>query len=422
MEKAGFIGRHRKTILLLIGNLVALLIIFSANAQNSEGYIYGKVYTYRQTYQGQIRWGKEESFWNDYFDVKKTRDTYRQTYASQNDRNNSGQSDSFWDELDWSLSSIWEDKKYSTNPFSTQFGNLAVIINRGRSRVDVQLKNGVELELNGSGYNDVGSSITVYDDELGRIKLDWDRVDKVEFMATPPDLKVQGGRPLYGVVETFRKGTYEGYIQWDHDERLGDDILDGDSRDGDMDIPFRSIKMIQKERGGSLVALNSGREFLLRGTNDVNEDNDGIIVSVDGIGKIDIPWKTFEKVEFRKVDSSGPSYDSYRVPQGLAGTVVTYDDERFEGRLIYDLDEATEVETLDADDDDIEYKIEFGNVKRIIPKNSEYSRVIMKNGEELFLGGSNDVDDRNSGILVFERNKKDPLFIKWRDVAEVIFE
>ncbi len=420
MEKAGFLDKHRKTILLVLGNLIALLIIYKANAQNAEGYIYGKVHTFRQTYQGQIRWGKEEAFWNDYFNASKTRDSYYNSFVEKDDDDDTNRGD-LWDDIDWSISSIWDNKGHVSHEFSTQFGNLASIRNKGRSRVDVELKNGMQLELSGRGYNDVGSTIIVYDEELGRVKLDWDRIDKVEFMPTPKNLRVQGGRPLYGTVETFRKGSYSGYVQWDHDERLGDDVLDGESRDGDMEIPFGNIRIIERERGGSYVTLKSGREFLLRGTNDVNESNDGIIVSVDGIGKIDIPWKVFEKVTFKDVESSGPSYESYAVPKGLSGTVITYDRDEFKGRILYDIDEAWEVETLEADDDEIEYKVAFANIEAIAPKNSEYCRVILKNGEELFLGERRDVSDDNDGILVFESSGKDPVYIRWRDVAEVRF-
>ncbi len=419
MEKAGFIGKHRKTLLIILGNVIAFMILMSANAQNTEGYIYGKVHTYRQTYQGQIRWGKEEAFWNDFFNAGKTRDSYHQSFVERDQ--NTDDSD-FWEELDWSLSSIWDNKGHVSHEFSTQFGNIAAIINKGRSRIDLQLKNGMQIELSGRGYNDVGSTIVIYDEELGKIKLDWDRIEMVEFMATPSDLRVQGGNPIYGTVETFRSGTYTGFVQWDHDERLGEDVLDGDSRDGDMSIPFSNIKRIEKDRGGSYVTLNSGREFFLRGTNDVNSDNDGIIVSVDDIGKIDIPWRVFESVTFEEVSSSGPSYDSYKVPKGLSGTVLTYDRDEFKGRIIYDVDEASEVETLEADDDEIEYMVPFFNIKRITPKNSEYCAIELRNGEEIFLGERRDVNEDNDGILLFGRNQKDPIYIRWRDVKEIIFD
>ncbi len=55
-------------------------------------------------------------------------------------------------------------------------------------------------------------------------------------MPTPHKLEDKFGEPLYGTVETY-DGTYSGYIQWDHDERIATDKLDGDAEDGKMSIP-----------------------------------------------------------------------------------------------------------------------------------------------------------------------------------------
>ena len=417
MIGAHFIWKHRKTLLILLGQLVAFLVLLSSSyAQNADGYIYGRVYTYNQVYQGQLRWGKEESFWNDFFNAAKyangSYETIRQTKGE----------DDFWNNIDWSISSIWDNQRHQTHEFSTQFGNIAAIIIGTRSQVDLQLKNGTQIKLSGRGYNDIGTRVTIFDDELGQVKIEWNRIEKIEFLPTPKNFEPEGGRPIYGTVETFRRGTYTGYIQWDHDERLGRDVLDGDSRDGDMSIPFSKIKSIEKDGNGSYVTMKSGRSMFLRGSNDVNSDNDGIIVTVPGIGKIDIPWRVFEKITFEEVNGSGPGYDDFKAPKGLIGSVYTYNKDEFKGRIIYDLDEASEVETLEAKDDEIEYIIPFGNIKQITPKNSDYCDIKLKNGDRLLLGDRRDVSSRNDGVLVFEKNKKDPIYIKWRDIVEIIFD
>ena len=86
------------------------------------------------------------------------------------------------------------------------------------------------------------------------------------------ELDEKFGEPLYGKVET-RGGTFEGFIQWDHDECLSTDELDGESEDGDVEIPFGRIRSIEKYRRGSLVVLETGRELYLTGSNDVDNDN-----------------------------------------------------------------------------------------------------------------------------------------------------
>ncbi|MEM9328894.1 MAG: hypothetical protein AAGA85_24735 [Bacteroidota bacterium] len=420
MKVGVLIARHRRVLLILLGNLVAALIVLSSiQAQDASGYMYGKVRTSEATYTGQIRWGSEEAFWSDFFNAAKIADKYYQQILKEN---SAPEEVEFWEDINWNLSSIWEDKGNLTHEFATQFGNIASIINTSKYRATLRLKNGVELELSGRGYNDIGTKIVVYDDEVGKVEISWYRMREVEFLDTPKDLHVSGGNPIFGTIDTFRAGSFTGYIQWDHDERLGDEKLDGDTRDGDLSIPFRQIKSIEKEQNGSYVVLNSGRDFFLTGSNDVNSQNRGIIVTVPDIGRVDIPWKVFRSATFEQVKSSGPAYKTYRVPKGLSGAVYTFDGDKIEGRIIYDIDEAWEVETLDAKDYGIEYTIPFSNIKAVIPKNDDFSTIVFRNGDKVILGGVRDVSDRNDGALIFKPNKKDPDYVPWKDIAEIVFD
>ena len=73
-----------KTVLIIIGNIIALLILIgAANAQESSGYIYGTVTTYSTSYTGQIRWADEEAYWNDYFNAYKMGDEYLESILSE---------------------------------------------------------------------------------------------------------------------------------------------------------------------------------------------------------------------------------------------------------------------------------------------------------------------------------------------------
>lgn len=413
-------SKNIKTVLIIVGNLIAFFIIISAaRAQESAGYIYGTVTTYNNAYTGQIRWGKEEAFWNDFFNAQKMGDGYYESILEDaDDDSNSG---SEWEINSWNLSTIWENRKYTRHEFTTQFGNIKSLETRGRSRVRLQLKNGQKIELDGQGYNDVGTRITIFDEELGAIKLDWDRIDKIDFFEAPSNFEPSGGGPIYGTIETF-KGSYTGFVQWDHDERLGNDVLDGESRDGDVSIAFKHIKSIESEGNSCFVTLHSGRNFNLRGTNDVNGQNSGIIVTIPEVGKIDIPWKVFDKAEFVKTKDTRDSYGNYAKPKGLTGTVETFRGDKFSGRLVYDVDEAWEVETLEAKDGEVEYRVPFAKIKAITPKNAYYSVIEVRNGDKLLLGEGRDVSADNDGIIVFPTSGGKPKFIKWREVAEVVFD
>ncbi len=410
--------KYKRSLQLGIGVAVAILItMLEAQAQNTEGFIYGKVYTRENVYQGQIRWGKEEAFWNDHFNVSKVSGRHYDHLRKERDGDNS------WTDFDWNFLSIWENKGSTNHQFVVQFGDIKAIENLGRKSAIVVLKNGSEVKVSGSGYNDLQPKIRILDDEIGEMSISWDRIDKVEFMPTPKNLQPNFGKALYGTVEVYRKGNLTGYIQWDHDERLGNDKLDGDTRDGNASMRFENIKSIESQRDGSKVVLHSGRSFYLTGSNDVNSGNRGIIVTIEGVGKVDIPWKAFIMANFEKQpNKSGQPYSSYKAPRGLSGTVYTYNDEKHTGRIVYDLDEALEIEFLEGKDDELEYRIPFRNIKRITPKNYNYSQIELRNGQKLILGDGRDVSDSNDGILVFQRGKQDPEYIAWKKVSEVVFD
>lgn len=412
-------NQRLKILLIVIGNIVALFILITtATAQASSGYIYGTVSTYNSIYTGQIRWGPEEAYWNDYFNAEKRGDEY---YESILHEKGDKKDDDLWGNVDFlDFSSIWEDRKYSRHEFATQFGNIASLQPKGKSWVRLTLKNGQEIDLNGTNYNDVGNKIIIYDNELGEVKLSWEKIKRVEFTDTPKDFEPHGGGPIFGTIETF-KGSYTGYVQWDHEERVGNDALDGIGPDGDVSIAFKHIKSIEGRGNSSYVTLHSGRTFTLRGERDVNNNNRGIIVTIPQVGKLNIPWRIFDKADFIKTNDTRDAYSYYSPPRGLRGTVETSQGDRFRGRIVYNSD-AWEIETLEAKEDEVEYVIPFANIDRISPKNNYYSIVQFRNGNKVLLGNSKDVTSKNEGIILFSNDSRDPIYIEWENIAVVIIE
>ncbi len=137
--------------------------------------------------------------------------------------------------------------------------------------------------------------------------------------------------------------------------------------------------------------MKSGREFYLTGTNDVNSGNRGIIVIIDGIGEVKIPWDSFESLDLGEPVQKQFEYDNFKTPNGIEGAVYLHNNKSFDGKIIYDIDETWEMETLEGDDDEIEYRIPFYNVMKIEPKNYAYSLITLKNNEKLLLGGGRDI-------------------------------
>jgi len=381
----------------------------SSEAQSNAQFIYGVIITKSdERYEGYMRWGKEELTWHD-------------TFNSTKSGKSSGSRGSLWGDFDWSISSLWKDKyKGPDHAFACQFGDIAVLHIKGRERIDVELKNGAIIKVDG-GSNDIGATINMQDYELGLVKFNWNRINTITFMQAPSNRPHRYGTLLYGTAYTRRGQEYTGFIKWDDDERMGLDILDGDSRNGDQKIPFENIVSIEKSRNGSEVGFRSGRTIFLDGSNDVDKGNRGIVVYTQGVGTINIPWNYFERIDFTP-PPQGPTYNDYVLPSALRGSVTDYTGEQYEGQLMYDRDEIWDIEVLDGNDDDIQYEIPFRYIARVVPKNRSYSLVYLRNGQDLLLGDAQDVSNNNDGVTIVNNNRNKPITIDWDDIDEVIFD
>ncbi|MCK5146960.1 hypothetical protein KAR48_09405 [bacterium] len=406
--------------ILILGFLVVICI--SNVAAQDEGYIYGKIILRNgNTYEGPIRWGKEETFWTDIFNSDKAEDVF-ETYLEDAD----GYRDlrrSLRDQGRRRRSSFWGGRivinnQSTSHSFKCRFGDIARLDFRGRESVRLEMKNGEVIRLDG-GSNDVGATLILLDPELEEVELKWRHIDAVEFSKTPSKLDNVFGEPLFGTVKTDI-GTFKGFIQWDHQESVGTDILDGDSEDGSMKIRFKTIKSIERYRRGSKVVLNSGREYYLTGSNDVNSENRGVIVKDPVMGKVKIGWKDFDRVDFEKSTNSGMAFTDFKVSKELKGVVTTKDGEKFNGRIYYDLDEAWDIELLDGNDGDVEYLIPFRSVKQIIPDGRWGSEVVLVDGRKIMLEESRDIDDDNAGLIV--QSGKKLKYIEWRDIRHIEFD
>ncbi|MFT6216124.1 MAG: hypothetical protein ACJAS3_002532 [Roseivirga sp.] len=400
--------------------LIALIAIpfFNITAQD-EGFIYGKITTIEgKSYTGQMRWGdRGEGYWTDHFNgTKEENNNYR--YLSREDRNEMRDRQRNRNNSSWSSFNIsWgSDNWETTHEFRTEFGNIARIDISRRSEVELTLRNGDQVYVK-DGSDDFGTSITMMDAELGKMKFNWSRVESIEFMDTPSQISNKIGDPLYGTV-TYYGGKITGLIQWDHDERFTTNVLDGDTRDGDMKIEFGNIKSIERDRSGANIITSSGRELYLRGSNDVNSSNAGIIVSTD-FGRIDIPWKEFKKVDFEKAPNSGKAYSAYTVEK-ISGVLETIDGQKLTGKIIFDLDEEYNFEIIQGDNDGVEYFIPVDNIKSFAPRNYDNATIILKNGTELMLGDGRDVSEENEGVLVFS-GTGDPVYVSYNKIKVITF-
>ena len=381
----------------------------------NEGFIHGTIRTREgRTYRGLMRWEDEEFFWDDLFNSSKEDDRFSRFLPSDERRH--GRAIKIFG---FTIGYSWDEHEVSRQ-FIARFGDIERIEVTGKNGGDVVMKSGERYYVEGFA-NDVGNEIHVYDWELGRAEIRWRDIDKIEFSVTPRNAKPPAER-LFGTVVTGA-GTFEGFVQWDSEECLTTDELDGESEDGDMSIPMGNIESIEKRnRKGSWVELRNGRRVLLEDTNDVDHSIRGILVEDPRYGRVKISWDAFERVDFRKVAASGRGYDAYRPARPLQGTVETRDGKTHSGRIVYDLDEAETWEFLNGDSFGVEYYVPFERILSVERRGSDACLVVLHDGTELVLEGRTDVDDDNAGILVFRSDDRDPVYVPWDRVERITFE
>jgi hypothetical protein len=350
-----------------------------------EPRLYGTVATrHGDTYSGFIRWDRNEGSWADVLDANKVRDRGSVTQAG------------------------------------IRFGHIRRIEPQGRDGALLTLKSGeqVRMEARATDLGDGLRALVVETPGSGDRKLQWRDLESVEFGPAPEGVSPREARN-FGTLTTRNGLEFTGYIAWDVDEIYTTDVLDGDADGARREIPFGSIASI--ERAGSRAArvtLKDGTTLVLRGTNDVNSSIGGISVSDFTLGEVKMDWREFESVRFHPAEVQH-GWGSFGGGRAVTGTVLTEDGHEFKGEIAWDHDETRSWEMLNGEMDGIEFQIELGNVARI-RKTGRGALVELRDGRTFELDGSNDVDDGNRGIGIW--NGTLPQDVGWDEFAEVRFD
>ncbi len=310
---------------------------------------------------------------------------------------------------------------YSARQFIARFGDIKKIEVIGSEDAEITMKNGSIFIV--SGYaNDVGGEINVRDASLGEIELPWKKIEYVEFMSTPNNVQPEGYR-IKGKLMSDA-GAFDGFIQWDSEECISTDKIDGDSEDGKVSLSMGTIRNIERRsRSSCLITLKDGRKLVLDGTNDVDESIRGIYVEDARYGRVKVSWDSFESVEFYDKSDSGPGYNSYPKPAVIKGTVTSIDGEEFKGRVVFDIDEAESWEMLNGDRFDVEFIVPFDRISSITPRSRSASMIVLRNGEKLRLDGSKDVSDSNDGVLIFQGDGDENVaYLDWDEIDTIELE
>ena len=395
----------------------------------NRGFLYGRITTDDgATYLGRLRFGgDEETFWGNYFNGFKDENPW----AAHVPAGRLTEKRTPFDDPRVRIP-LGEHQIDLGRPFMARFGDIARIEARGFD-VRVTLKSQTVFDLDWNAANDFDDGVRVWDEKRGVVNLaSWAggipppapvRIRSIDLLPTAREGAADSR--LHGTVRT-RQGDFSGFVQWDRQESVGSDGLDGRTGDGALRVRFDTIRSIaRRSRDSALVTLRDGREIVLAGTREVGDDNRGIYVDDRRYGRVLVSWDAFERIDF-SAGGSGPAYDDFPPGRPLTGSVTTRDGRRLTGRLVYDLDESETTETLDAPSGGVDYTIPFGMIASIAcvdpeERDADRVRVTLHDGEKVQLERAGDLGDRNGGMLIFVDGRDRPGTVQWTDIAQVDF-
>lgn len=410
----------QKYSFVLIASFCLFGFVLTAAAQN-QNRIFGRITTVDgEEFTGLIRWDKNEATWVDILNGSKEISKENIREARRQLREKSPEK-SFWS-IPFGRkrsSRDWPDASLS----GIRFGHLAALEPTGRNRARLTLKSGDTIEfMNGS--TDIGTDnrgIVIEDDRDGEIRFGWRDISRVEFMDSKSDQQSRFGESLYGTLTTRHGYSFTGLVCWDVDEAFTTDVLDGSERGRKRKVRFADIVWIERHSSRSAaLMLKSGAELVLRGSNDVDEGNRGIIVSDPGFGQVMVKWDDFKRLEFQPVQSSF-SFTDFDGGKRIRGTVYSSQGEAFTGTVRWDNDEAFTWELLNGELDKMVFDIEFGKIKMIQKESSDAARITLSDGRELLLTSSNDVNEGNRGIFI-QTAGGEIFVVDWDDFDRAVFE
>jgi hypothetical protein len=251
---------------------------------------------------------------------------------------------------------------------------------------------------------------------------------------------------LYGRITTAGGDVLEGYLRWDRNEASWSDFLDGQKElpwehlaqaeeldpeyaearrrersieafgvritwevDDDVE-PTRVTSAVRFGRLAWLVVLDErrarlglkdGSEIELRGaSSDLGRGLRSLVVHDAREGEVELGWRDLDRIDFM------PAPDGALPPaeERLHGTLRTRGGLELSGPVAWDLDEVFASDVLDGEsvDDRVDHEIPFGDVAAIEWESDRSARVVLRDGRDLVLRGTNDVNRDNRGVEVMD--------------------
>lgn len=349
------------------GVLIVLFVCMwqGIRAGVNEVRIFGEVTTVtNRKVMGYISWGKSNLYWVDLFTAMKINNPYTSYFRGKD-------------------SVLLKDEVHAEpgiHIFSCRFGNIKSIRPTANDRIELQIKNGNIIELRKGSFHDIGEEIGI-EKKNGEFEiLSWELISEIKFYAAPEDFSAPRDVPIAGIVTT-PYGKFKGIVRWNRDKNSLRQTISGLIGEYGARVAFSNVVSVRKTGSVSVVSLKSGREISMWGESDVNDENRGIFINMASVGQVRVEWPdfvSFETVALEDIKQMG--YEDFSGPVRLRGSVKDRNGRIIEGILVYDLDEAMDFELLEGRNGNTVYALPFRYVKKIEPKNYEYTWVELKNG------------------------------------------
>lgn len=401
-------------------HLVLSGVLLAAPLHPFQGLIYGRV-TLRdnQVREGILLWANRQLFWEDALEAHREENNALDFLNSSEIKQLSDQE--IKDKIEWGFMHLWKKNIPSkSQKFSCRFGDLGSITVGEDNSAVLYFKNGSNLGVRGTDrHKDIGQGIHMIDPNGEWHKIAWESIRRIEFKPTPATALNSPVKPIYGTVKTT-SGELTGFVKWDQDETMTSFKLDGKKDGKHKRIPFGAIRKIEKiSENASEITLVSEKKITLSDNDDVGATNHGLTVFVQGTGSMALRWEDFREVTFNhdQTDTQLMGYLDFVPPQVLWGRVKTTNGVVYKGKLIYDLDEQWDLETLEGKGDQVHYSVALRDISRIEPHGT-YTTLVLKNGRKLNLNGHHDVTDKNWGVLVW-KGTTSPKYIPWKSLHSI---
>ena len=233
---------------------------------------------------------------------------------------------------------------------------------------------------------------------------------------------------LYGTITTVDGDTYTGLIRWDKNEASWFDVLNGDKEtraggrrherirvfgftigervspgDGgsaQSGLSFGHIESLEPVDDDAVrLFLKGGEKLTLEGgSTDIGDGIREIVIEDAKKGEVGLDWDDIERIDFAQTPDGIESTFGER----LYGTLVTRRGDEYTGWVSWDVDELFTKDILDGEERGRDRKIAFGKLASIERRSSSGAELVFADGDRMVLRETNDVDDSNRGITVYD--------------------